>query len=361
MLLLVLEAQALLLALLLWRTQQNRLANRMLAGLLLAIAGLLTPYVIGYAGAYDEWPWLSFAPFAVPLALGPLLYGHVVALAEGRRLPLWHWAAPGAQFLNQALVFPFPLETKNWFDGAVQEPWLSPLFAAAVIVSMAGYAWASWRILGRYAGWLERRRRDPAPAARLRAPVIALGLLVVARAAYGLWDQLVAPVDYFDLFAYYILLGALAVWLGVGGWRGAAAPVPAIEEVAERDWAAQGRAWIAKLRAEEWWRDPELSLERLARLLATNESHLSRGLNEAGGGFAAVLNSARAEAVAARLDAGDAGDLLEMAMDAGFGSKASFNRAFRARFGATPSAYRAMRGASGVSSGLRDPLRRSGG
>ena len=38
---------------------------------------------------------------------------------------------------------------------------------------------------------------------------------------------------------------------------------------------------------------------------------------------------------------GDGGDLLHIALESGFGSKASFNRAFRARFGMTPSAYRA--------------------
>jgi AraC-like DNA-binding protein len=44
--------------------------------------------------------------------------------------------------------------------------------------------------------------------------------------------------------------------------------------------------------------------------------------------------------VAARLASGEAGDLLAIAHDEGFGSKASFNRAFRARYGITPSEYR---------------------
>lgn len=54
-----------------------------------------------------------------------------------------------------------------------------------------------------------------------------------------------------------------------------------------------------------------------------------------------MLARLRAEAVAARLAAGEPGELLALAFDAGFGSKASFNRAFRARFGMTPSEYRA--------------------
>ncbi|MET3709968.1 AraC-like DNA-binding protein [Sphingomonas trueperi] len=40
------------------------------------------------------------------------------------------------------------------------------------------------------------------------------------------------------------------------------------------------------------------------------------------------------------LRGGSKADLLDLAMEAGFSSKASFNRAFLATFGATPSAYR---------------------
>ena len=345
-LLLVLAVQALLLAALLLGAPANRLANRYLALLLLVIVGLLIPFIIGYAGAYDAWPWLSFAPFAVPLALGPALYGHVRALTHEERLARWHWYAPALQFLFQAAVFPWPVDTKDWVDAQIVKPVLSPLFSLAVLISMAGYGWASGRTVGRYARWLEGRRRHIGPAARLRTPVVALGLLVTARAGYELWDSLVEHTDYFDLFGYFILVGVLGVWIGAEGWRRAGAPAPPIEEKEATDWNALGQAWIGELRAQGWWRDPTLSLARLARLIGTNESHLSRALNAAGGGFAEVLNAARADAAAERLRSGDRTGLLDLAMACGFGSKASFNRAFRSRFGATPSEYRAAHAAS---------------
>lgn len=348
MVLLVLAVEAGLLALALWRSPANALANRLLAGLLLVIAGMLTPFILGYAGAYDAWPWLSFAPFSVALAVGPLLYGHCLALAEGRRLAAWHAAAPAAQFLNQALVFPWPVATKTWWDTAVQEPWLSPVISLAVLVSMAGYGWAAFRTLGRYDAWLAARRRDRAPARRLRVPVAALALLLVARAGYEVWDLAIARVDYFDLFAYYLLLGVLAVWIGITGWRAALLAAPPIVIDVERDWVAQGRIWLDRLRVEGWWRDPGLDLAGLARHLGSNESQVSRALNAAGAGFAGELAGIRAEAVAARLAAGDGDDLLVLALGCGFGSKASFNRAFRARFGTTPSAWRAAHAQTGV-------------
>ena len=75
-LLLAFGLQALVHAAVLTQGSFNRRANGWLAVLLLVLAGMLTPFIIGYAGAYDAWPWLSFAPFAVPLALGPLILAY---------------------------------------------------------------------------------------------------------------------------------------------------------------------------------------------------------------------------------------------------------------------------------------------
>ncbi|MFN5778968.1 MAG: helix-turn-helix domain-containing protein, partial [Novosphingobium sp.] len=102
-----------------------------------------------------------------------------------------------------------------------------------------------------------------------------------------------------------------------------------------------GREWAARVQAEGWARDPELTLARLARRLGTNTGYLSRAINQgAGSNFASFVAGLRAEAVAERLRAGDPADLLTIALEEGFGSKASFNRAFTAALGEAPSAYR---------------------
>jgi transcriptional regulator GlxA family with amidase domain len=48
----------------------------------------------------------------------------------------------------------------------------------------------------------------------------------------------------------------------------------------------------------------------------------------------------RAEAVVAAMASAPGASLLDLALEAGFASKASFNRAFAERFAASPSAYR---------------------
>ena len=341
--LLVLAVEIVALALILLLASGNRLANRMLGWMLLVMAGLLTPFILGYAGAYDAWPWLSFAPFAVPLALGPLAYAHLLALVH-KRAPGWrHWLAPALQFAWQAVVFPFPLSTKNQIDTLLVEPFIGPASDALAIASLAFYGLASWRLAVEYEAWLRLRRRQTGPARRLRIALTALAVLVAMRGAYSLFDLLVRPVDYFDLFAYYLLLGAIGVVLGVDGWRNAADPPPVI--TAPDDTPDPAIQWLETIRRRELWRDPDLTAELLARALGTNRLYLSRALAPHGG-FAGVIGAARADAVARWIADGREGDLLELALAAGFGSKASFNRAFRARFGVTPAQWRRERGAT---------------
>lgn len=338
--LLVFAAQSLAIAAALLAVKVNRLANRALAGLLVVVAGLLTPFIIGYAGFYDAYPWLTSAPFAVPLAVGPLVYAHIVALTRERAIAWPHYVLPAAQFLYQAALFPLSLATKNWFDAAVYQPWLDPLLALLVPGSMLFYTLASVSLARDYRAWLAQRRRDLGPARRLRTALFFLALLAAARIVVELIDAWIVPLDYFDLFAFYVLLAVASAWLGIEGLRRADSPAPPQAETPPRDWTAQGRAWLARIETEGWWRDPEMDVAALAAGLGTNTNSLSRALNAAEGGVSTALARMRCEHVAARLRAGDDGDLLALALDSGFGSKASFNRLFRARFGVTPSAYR---------------------
>ena len=139
----------------------------------------------------------------------------------------------------------------------------------------------------------------------------------------------------------------IGLYLGVEGWRHSTLRFPVLappstdDARAGPDWSSIGRDFDARLREGGWASEPDLSLAGVARRLATNTGRVSRAINLGLGlNFAAWINGVRAEAVVAALDAGSEDDLLTLAFDAGFSSKASFNRAFQARFGVAPSRYR---------------------
>lgn len=349
--LLVAETQLLLLAAALTRPIVNRAANRTLAALLVLLASIVTPWLIGFAGFYDKWPWLSFAPFQVTLGVAPLFYCYVHALVTGAwpaRARL-HLAAPVAQFLFLTGSFILPLPQKDAWNELIAAPY-DLITGIGLIAGMAGYGLVSARLLARYRALLAGQRSDAHRfAARwISAALAATALLFVVWAGYLAWDA-VAPLGYRGLMGLYVAIAGVALFLGIEGWRHAALPFPHLADLAitpdpapaQRDWAALGAQWAATIRAEGWAADPDLSLAMLARRLGTNTSHLSRALNDGlGVNCATFINGLRCEAVAAAIERGDRRDLLDLALDTGFSSKASFNRAFQARYGMAPSAYR---------------------
>ncbi len=347
--LLVAVGQLLLIAAALSRTLHNRSANRTLALLLVVLSGILTPWMIGFAGFYDRWRWLTFAPFAITLAVAPLLYLYVEALVAGRwPVRAWrHLVAPSVQlaFLTTGFLLPWPLKDA-WADASYRE--YEGLTGALCIAGLASYGIVGLRRLAAYRALLAAQRSDDHRfAARwLSRAITAAPALCAVWGTYLLWDA-VAPLGYVGLMGLYIAIAAFGLYLGIEGWRHAERPFPPMAtlaiapEPATRDWRRIGEGWAVRVRSEGWSAEPELSLPVVARRLGTNTAHLSRALNEGlGVNFSTFVNGLRCDTVAAALDAGSDANLLTLALDAGFGSKASFNRAFQAAYGVAPSDYR---------------------
>lgn len=99
------------------------------------------------------------------------------------------------------------------------------------------------------------------------------------------------------------------------------------------------------MRDEHLYRQPGLSVKGLAAHLAVPEYRLRQAIVQTLGHhhFSSFVNSYRLDEVAARLQAPEdsATAITALALDAGFGSLGPFNRAFRERFGATPTEFRA--------------------
>ena len=350
-LLAVMFLQLLLLALSLTRVLQNRIANRTMAALLFVLAGMLIPWMIGFAGFYDKWMWLTFAPFQISLAVAPLFYLYAHALVTGQ------WPDKGQRHLIPAAVqllvytgsflLPFTLKMR-WADMA--SPALTWITSIAIVIGLGFYCYASLRLLQNYRAALAAARSDGHRYAALWLgnAIAALALLLLIWTSFLVWD-LLSPLGYSGLMWLYIAIGAFALYLGIEAWRHSALPFPPLSSLKAtadtlpppRDWAELGKLWADKVKAEDWASDPDLSLASLARKLGTNSGHLSRAINEGLGiNFAAFINDLRARRVAAMIAQGRQDDLLDLALDAGFSSKASFNRAFAATFGMAPSQWR---------------------
>jgi len=333
------------------------------------------PYVLGYAGGYDLHPWLTFAPFDLSFAFGPLIWAYVVALTTGAAPQHWrrHAVAPAVQLAYALVCFSLPLRMKwSWYSGTNLQI-IEPAGLLLGLLALGGYLLASWRQLAGYQRWLHTQFSNTETwrldwLHHLLAGVAATLLIGVA---FALVSWIIAPLDYFQRFPQMIVFAVLAYFLGALGWRfgDIVYPVPGVavdslatlvtvippkgfaepvsvnpQEPAPADSAYEEVAgrWAARTWAAGWWRDDTLSLTSLAARLNTSPRTVSRVLNEGRGQtFHAFVNRMRIDAVVAALhDASDERDLMVLAFDAGFNSKASFNRAFTAQLGVTPSQYR---------------------
>jgi AraC-like DNA-binding protein len=340
--------------------KRNRSANRCLAALLLGVVLLITPYTIGYAGFYDAWPWLTYAPFFWQLAFGPLIWLYVRQLGRVDMPPRWQWhflpaALQGAYFL---VLFVQPLPMKWQWDDEVHVPLVAPILDTLVFASLSSYWLMALRSYLGYQRWLEHHSgaREEYRLRWVQGFLWAMAMIIAINLGFVVADRFVVQLNYFDRFPLYLAFVGLVYYLGVEGWRhaDAAYPRPPLTRVAaeespgagnharhtpERDWPALGQQYARTVSEQGWWREPELDLAGLARRLGTNTLYLSRALNEGlGQNFSEFINRQRVAAAQALLT-GET-PVLDIAGEVGFGSKASFNRAFRLYAGCTPSQYR---------------------
>ncbi len=359
----------LLIVLLLLGARDNRVANRLLAALILVATLRLMPYVIGYAGFYDAYPWLTFAPFDLGLATGPLLYLYVRRLVTPN-LPkgwVWHFAPAAIDLAYTSWAFSLPLADKYAWNDEVHLHWIEPIEAFGALFSLAVYLVLAIRWHRAYKRWLAEQVSDQDIHRQpwIATVLAALALWLAIGLGFEIVDRFIQDLTYFDRYPSYLGFAAIVAWLGLEGWRHArhrfpsfvpvpSAPPPIAPEPAPsapdeppspertRDWSAQAAQWLARIEREGWWREPGLTLDDVARRLGTNTNYVSRALNTGEGrNFNHAINALRVAAVQAALTAGDPRALLAIALDAGFSSKASFNRVFLLHTGMTPSAWRA--------------------
>jgi AraC-like DNA-binding protein len=350
-----------LLAIILWSgTRGNLAANRWLAAYVASLALLSGGDLLEDSRLVLDWPHFAHCSDWLIFLVGPFLWMYV------RRLTM-HAAPSSRRFLIHAipaalcllLLAPFyllpaaqkqsivlrELAAGETFDGAL-------LIAAAQLFSYwtaclvtlrrlraelrqqfsslhrLTFAWLSWMLainLGMWILWILGLWWHQSWAAWLDVLAVPLGLYLLA--FFGIRQIAV----FIDKHAFVPL---------------AAAPAVARYEKSGLD-PARIPGLLGGLeqlmQTEKPWLENDLTLSELATRLALSPHHLSQLLNESlGQSFFDFINAHRvAEVQRCLKDPAYARQtILEIALDAGFNSKAAFNSAFRQHAGTTPSAYR---------------------
>lgn len=140
-----------------------------------------------------------------------------------------------------------------------------------------------------------------------------------------------------------LVLGAVALAPEVSEGTAAATEVEEKCAATEKDPSVDDRALFSaleiRMRDEELFLDPDLSLQRLARKLAVPVKRLSAAVNvSTGENVSRYVNGYRVDRAAAHLS--DGKSVTEAMFASGFNTKSNFNREFRRITGKTPSQWR---------------------
>ncbi len=343
----------------LFRRALEREAVGWLALFVIAANISVIPMLIGFAGAYDIWPGLTFLPTQTALLLGPAiaLHGRSLMMDNPDKRLVWMFAPGAAYMLYQLWAFTMlgDYRAKWAFNNAVHEPFIFPaamLLAWAITVGCLAYV---WRLRVRYLDWLKDNRSDDDRF----SPAWLTHLVVLSGVAAIFWTieftaSQVFGFNYFDVFIWdFIALFAVFI-ITLEALSGIDRSFPKMRESehsaakeaeipAGRDWVLEGARLKAQVLEEKWHLEAGLSLQTLARRFGTNQVYLSRTINQGlGENFSTFINGLRVE-YAKQLIERDDQTMIDIALNAGFGSKASFNRAFKQHTGQSPSDYRSAK------------------
>ncbi len=351
-------AQGIFAFFLLVASRKNILANRLLSLLVLSFSLWLIDGFYQQAGIYQQDPDFYFQPIFYSLSLGPLLYLYVRSLTQPtmsfHKRDLLHFIPVFCQAGLYFFLFFQDYSFRRWFWFEVHGPITYSLEFYLTLALLSGYGLAAvWRIR-QFQHWL-REHYSAFSQIRLQWLQVVVGLMLLLCALWGV-DFIVRDAD--RVFHWQsvnaLAMGVVVLILSAGGLRqqamGALDFTPATVAETSPDFTPdQDILQRIEQRMQDFqdFRQSELTLKAFAGQLRLPVRQVSRHLNHGfQQSFVDFVNRQRVDYLVGRLEAGDLEQftLLAIALDSGFNSKSSFNRAFKRFRGVTPSAFLKAKG-----------------
>lgn len=344
-------------ALLLWFTKTvNRSANRFLAlALLTMILWMVRVLAIDLKleTYLPHWDWL---PLQFLLALGPLTYFYVLKITRPLYKFKWKDFLHFTPLLLEQVALVLEVRESNTTGATTYATHifqqLNPVLQLVVFISNITYLYLCNKLIQKF-----YRRLQPVLMDRSLLEFRWLRRLLIATAIlWCLWLAFAAIhfISYRNqpglqvYYPFYIFFVVMIIWTAAAaflkpqaaaignGFAPAKPPVPA-------ELRAKGTLLKRAMEANLYYEDPELSLGSLAEKLNMPPHELSRVINAVfKKGFNDFINEYRVRNVVAKMKdpAYDNITLLGIAFEAGFNSKATFNRTFKQVTGKSPAEFK---------------------
>ena len=364
---------ALLFAVLLWLRgwQEERLSDKFLGWILFFLAMEIQDYTFGFSGINILWEKFEGFPRYFHLAFAPTIYFYLKAQINRdfrfKISHLWHYLFYAIYFLVNMVVFVQGQKAVNTFRSSELSYWLGWLETLAIWGSYIYYFYQSLRLYKEYRRWAETQFSDTETISFvwLRNFIYLIIAGEVFKFGGSIADRALGDLPFEQDWWWHLLTVMIICYVGIKGYaqhqptklvfteqkseikaiplkNEPLTPTNSFPTVPNTDYSE----WKPKIeqlfKEQKLYLEPELSLSDLATKLKTNTSVLSAAINQNfGKNFNDFVNEYRVEEVKRQLKdpANTHLSLLGVALECGFNSKSTFNRAFRKFTGQSPKEF----------------------
>lgn len=373
--LLIFFVNALVFSILLFRTglQRSSQSSKWLAAFIFLGALYVTPFMCGYGGWYSKTAYrefLFFMPMQQLFLIGPVFYFYVRSLLSPNykisRKDLIHFLPAGVYLLYSLVVFITDklILDEFYFYADGKDKDLSVWYQVAGFFFMLFYLILSLR---HYRNYRKQSQEQVSFADEIAFKwieyfLIAFGTILTLRVLFFILNP--EWWNFGSKFWYYLCFSILLYYITLRGYLTTMRFTERFSFYLTNDFQTKQDQSVAASSAEEtsenidlnlWkskisshfsdlklYTNPTLTLADIASQLNTNRSLVSSVINqEFNMNFNDFVNKKRTEAVIEKLQAGEhrTSTLLGIALDCGFNSKTTFNRAFKKHTGLTPKQF----------------------
>ena len=331
----------------------------------------VAPFMLGYAGWYGRLPYrefLFYAPFQQLLLLPPVLYFYFQRLFDKsfvfRARNLLHFL-PALVYNLYVLVIWVADQCvldEVYFYANGQDKDFDPWYQILGFLYMVYYLVQSLILYRKYTflTFNTVSFADTMTFVWAKRFLLEFIALVVIRMLFFVlnpeWDEFGRKFWYyltFSILFYYITisgyLNSVRSKTSFSDWQATSSDTPAetqrlsIEVKIQNDPLPDLQAWKEKVEhlmlADKLYENPELTISDLAERLDTHSKRVSQVINQGFGlNFNDFVNKYRVNALIKKFEQGESSlvTFLGLALECGFNSKSTFNRAFKRETGESP-------------------------
>ncbi len=353
--------------------QEQRLSDKLLGWIMFILAMELQDYTFGFAGINILWNELNGFPRGVSLLFGPLIYfyfrSQVNRSFSFRSKDLWHLTPYMIYFLYQMFFFLQGSEAVQKQQASTSDLVLNYISVIVLWVSYIFYFKKCLYLYREYRKWSIHQFSNAVliDFKWFRNFLYAMMWWLVCKEFVKILDALV-DLNFYQDWWWNLPLVVVSIYIGLAGFTQKQPAKIAFTTMPERNMlslveraeildekqesieaASSGisKAMITNqltelMRKDKLYLQPDLNLYELALHLQVNTSQLSSTINqELGQNFNDYINTLRIEEFI-RLFQDKKNQhftMLSLALDSGFNSKATFNRAFKKLKKKSPKEY----------------------